>query len=86
MNTFKFIGTIPKPKEKNSIIRTISNGKKYLKLIINQNENNSAFIQMYGDNLFNGSIPVFLNSKNRTLIKLYMSRRLKNKRQKYMTI
>lgn len=69
MNTFKFIGTIPKPKEKNSIIRTISNGKKYLKLIINQNESNSAFIQMYGDNLFNGSIPVFLNSKNRTLIK-----------------
>lgn len=67
MNTFTFIGNIPKPLEKTNIIKTTSTGKKYLKLSIKQNENNSAYVYMYGDKLINGSIPVFIDG-NREFI------------------
>lgn len=67
MNTFNFIGTILK---KDSLIKITSNGKKYLKFTIVENENNSAIVQMYGDNLIQGAIPVLMNKKNgRNLIK-----------------
>lgn len=64
MNTFKFIGTIPKPSDKSQMIKTMSNGNKQFKILIRQNETNSAFVQMYSDTLFNGSIPVFFTSNN----------------------
>lgn len=63
MNTFTFIGKIKKPLDKADIIKTTSNGKKYLKMLIQQNENNSAYVQVYCDNLVNGRIPVFANNK-----------------------
>ena len=56
MNTFTFIGTIQKPKSKEDCIKTTSTGNKQLKLLIRENENNSAFVQMYGDTLIKGSI------------------------------
>lgn len=69
MNTFKFIGKISNPNKKENIVKITSNGKKQLKFLIKQNENNMAYPQMYGDNLFNGCVPVFLkNGKGRQLI------------------
>ncbi len=69
MNTFIFIGTIQKPKSKEDCIKTTSTGNKQLKLLIRENENNSAFVQMYGDTLIKGSIPVWLsNQAGRTTI------------------
>lgn len=46
MNTFNFIGNIIKPKEKEQYIKTNSKGYTTLKLIIKQNEGNTAFIQL----------------------------------------
>lgn len=70
MNTFTFIGKIHKPSNKSNIIKTTSTGKKYLRLLIQQNENNSAYVQLYCDNLINGCIPVFIAGETgRKLIK-----------------
>ena len=74
MNTFKFIGTIPKPKSKDIIIKKTTNNKKYLKLLIRQNENNSAYVQMYGDNLIKNGISVFFKNTNKREIVNYDDR------------
>lgn len=63
MNTFQFIGRILKPKNKEDIIKTMGSGKKQLKLLIRQNESNSAYLNMYGDSLVNGKIPVYLKGE-----------------------
>lgn len=68
MNTFKFIGTIP-VSDKNKIVKTTNNGNKQLRFIIKQNENNSAYVQMFGDRLYNGCIPVYFINEGRKLIK-----------------
>lgn len=68
MNTFIFIGKIKKPDKKEDIIKIGSNGKKYLRLNIRQNENNFATVYLYGDKLSNGCIPVVMN-KRREMIK-----------------
>lgn len=64
MNTFKFIGTIQKPTDKSQLVKISSNGTKQLKLLIKQSENNYAYVQMYGDKLYNGGIPVYFSSPN----------------------
>lgn len=70
MNTFRFIGVISKPLDKGNIIKKTNNNKKYLRFLIKQNENNSAYVQMYGDTLIKGGIPVYLeNSNKREIIK-----------------
>ncbi len=69
MNNFTFIGKIPKPKDKSNMIKTTSSGKRCLTLLIKQNNNNSAYVKMYSDNLVKGSIPVYLeNSEGRRLV------------------
>ena len=63
MNSFKFVGTVFTPKNREDIIKTMSNGRKQLRIMIRQNENNSAYVSMYGDNLVNGKIPVYLKEE-----------------------
>lgn len=63
MNTFIFVGKIKKPEKKEDIIKIGNNGKKYLRLNIRQNENNSATVYLYGEKLINGCIPVVINKK-----------------------
>lgn len=58
MNTFDFIGRISIPKNKEDFIKKTKNGTKYISFMVKQNENNSAFVHMYGDKLRNGQIPV----------------------------
>lgn len=65
MNRFEFVGTIPKPKDKSNMISATKSGKKYLKLLIRQNENNSAYVQLYGDTLYNGAIPVHVKNSSK---------------------
>lgn len=66
MNTFDFIGTINKPKDRNNLIKHI-NGKRQLGFYINQNENNNAYVQLFDENLINNKISVVMNNK-RTLV------------------
>lgn len=63
MNNFRFVGTILKPRNREDIIKTTNSGRKQLRLMIRQNENNSAYVSMYGDSLVNGKIPVFLKNE-----------------------
>lgn len=63
MNSFKFVGTVFTPKSREDIIKTMNNGRKQLRIMIRQNENNSAYVSMYGDNLVNGKIPVYLKEE-----------------------
>lgn len=62
MNTFEFIGKIILPKD-GKIIRTLPNGNKLMKLMMKQNETNSAFVQITSDYLYNGNIPVMMKNK-----------------------
>lgn len=70
MNTFDFIGKITVPSKKEDFIKRTSTNKKFIKVLVRQNENNSGYAYMYGDNLINGSIPVYsAKTKQRILVK-----------------
>ena len=70
MNTFDFIGKITVPSKKEGFIKRTSTNKKFIKVLVRQNENNSGYAYMYGDNLINGSIPVYsAKTKQRILVK-----------------
>ena len=62
MNTFEFIGNIIKPKE-GQFIKKLPTGNKIMKLIVRQSETNSAYVQLTGNNIYSGSIPVMLHNK-----------------------
>lgn len=66
MNTFNFIGTI---SNTNNLIKNNNNGTKQLIIKINQNKENSAYVQLFGDKLYNGEIPVFSNDRKRISVK-----------------
>ena len=62
MNEFTFIGRIIKPKE-NQFIKKMPSGNKMMKLLIRQNETNSAYVQIASDLLYQGNIRVLLKNK-----------------------
>ncbi len=68
MNTFDFIGKISIPYNKQDFIKRTSNNKKFIKLLIKQNECNSGYAYMYGDNLINGEIAVVSNKNKRKIL------------------
>lgn len=76
MNTFKFIGNIIEPK--NDFVRKTSSGRKVMKLIIKQNENNSAFVQIAADDVKNDGIYVFLKDDKTKRYKVPYERRLED--------
>lgn len=68
MNIFNFIGRISIPKDKTEFIKRTSNNKKFIKLLVKQNDSNSAYAYLYGDRLINGGISVISNKTKRKVI------------------
>lgn len=69
MNTFDFIGKIKVPNNKEDFIKKTTNGRKYISLLIRENENNAGMVHMYGDKLQDDKIPVYyIPQKRRVLL------------------
>lgn len=62
MNEFTFIGKIIKPKN-NQFIRKMPSGNKIMRLLMIQNETNSAYVQLTSDLLYQGNISVLYKNK-----------------------
>lgn len=58
MNSFEFIGKIIKPKDINQSVKVNSKGYKTMKLIIRQNETNSAYVQLNAEPNYKKQIAV----------------------------
>lgn len=78
MNSFDFIGRISIPKTKDEFIRKTNDGRKYISLLIKQNENNSARVNMYGDKLQNGKILAYYTPKKK-MVPVPFDRRFEEK-------
>ncbi len=68
MNTFDFIGRISIPSDRQNFIKRTNNNKKFIKLLVKQNENNSGYAYMYGDTLSSGAIIVVSNRTKRKFL------------------
>ena len=67
MNKFEFIGTIVRPKDTKSWVKTNSKGYRTLKMIVKQNDNNSAFIQVGAEPNYKNELYVKSNVENKVV-------------------
>lgn len=78
MNSFKFSGRISHPNEQD-FIKTTKDNKKYIGFYIRQNENNSAYVSLYGKNLsYDNTIPVLMKETGEKKYIPYSERKNKN--------